>query len=231
LILLDIQMPVMDGHEAATRIRNWEDEMRNKIAKDSDSKAGLGIPHSDFKRIPIIAMTGDASMSSFDPKRYPGMDGCVSKPLRRDQLLSVIDCCINHGSGDALDAESINEIEAPAKNQAETNLPLDLVRAIKEFMGKEKILYAVLDQFMRRAGDQIAGLRRAGRRSDYTAVASEAHRIKGGAANLRAGRLSRVAADLQKAAEAKKTEDICELVEKLAEEFHHLAIFLKQKGL
>jgi CheY-like chemotaxis protein/HPt (histidine-containing phosphotransfer) domain-containing protein len=231
LILMDIQMPVMDGYEATQRIRSWEDQMREKIAKNSDSNSAFHLPHADFKRIPIIAMTGDASMSSFDPKRYPGMDGCVSKPLQRNQLLSVIDRCIEGGSSEAWDPEPINEIDAPAENPAETNLPLDLDRAIKEFMGKEKILYAVLDQFMHRAGDQIDGLRQAGRRSDWTAVASEAHRIKGGAANLTAGRLSRVAADLEKAAKGKKTEKICELIEKLAAEFHHLKIFLRQKGL
>jgi two-component system sensor histidine kinase/response regulator len=234
LILMDIQMPVMNGHEATKRIRSWEDGIRNKIEKNSDSNSDFQLPTSDFKRVPIIAMTGDASMNSFDPKRYPGMDDCVCKPLQRDHLLSVLGRWIDCGSSYALDQEPIGEIDAPAQNPDETNetnLPLDLDRAIDEFMGKKKILYAVLDQFMLRAGDQINGLRQAGCGSDYGVVASEAHRLKGGAANLRACRLSRVASDLEKAAEGKKTEEICELIEKLAEEFHHLEIFLHQKGL
>ncbi len=231
LILMDMQMPVMDGYEATKRIRSWEDGMQNKIGKNSSSNSEIRNPHSDFKRVPIIAMTGDASMTSFAAKRYPGMDDCVSKPLQRDHLLSVMDRWIDCGSSFALDKEPIDEIRAPVKNPDATNLPLDLDRAIDEFMGKKKILYDVLGQFLLQAGQQINGLRRAGCRSDYGFVASEAHRLKGGAANLRAGRLSRVASDLEKAAESKKTEEICELVEKLAEEFHQLEIFLHQKGL
>ena len=228
LILMDIQMPVMDGHEATKKIRSWEDGMRNKIEKNSDSNSDFQLPTSDFKRIPIIAMTGDASMNSFAAKRYPGMDDCVSKPLQRDHLLSVMERWIECGSSCALDREPIDEIDAPAQNPNETNLPLDLDRAIDEFMGKKKILYDVLDQFMLQAGDQITGLRRAGCRADFGMVASEAHRLKGGAANLRACRLAQVASDLEKAAEGKKTEIICELIEKLAEEFHQLEIFLHQ---
>jgi CheY-like chemotaxis protein len=228
LILMDIHMPVMDGHEATKRIRSWEGGIQNKIGKNSKPNSEIRIPHSDLKRVPIIAMTGDASMNSFAPKRYPGMDDCVCKPLQRDHLLSVMDRWIDCGSSRALDKEPINEIGAPAKNPDETNLPLDLDRAIDEFMGKKKILYEVLDQFMLRAGDQITGLRRAGCRSDYGVVASEAHRLKGGAANLRAGRLARVASDLEKAAEGKKTEEICGLIEKLAEEFLHLEKFIKK---
>ena len=251
LILMDIQMPVMDGYAATNEIRAWELKDRNSRLRAHDTgqlsgnrfqdteQKGRNMEgaseirnlESEIRRVPIIAMTGDASMSSFDQKRYPGMDGCVSKPLQRNQLLSVIDRCIDGGSIEALDPEPTDEIDFPAEYPDETNLPLDLDRAIKEFMGKEKILYGVLNEFMLRAEDQIDGLRRAGRCSDFTAVASEAHRIKGGAANLRAGRLSRVAADLEKAAQGKETEKISELIEKLAEEFHHLEIFRRQKGL
>jgi two-component system sensor histidine kinase/response regulator len=224
LILMDIQLPVMDGHEATKRIRNRVSGMLHNIGENSDS-------NSDFKWVPIIAMTGDASMNSFDPKRYPGMNDCVGKPLQRDNLLSVIDRWIDCGSSYALNQKPINDIDTPFEKPDEPSLPIDLDRAIDEFMGKKKILYALLGQFMTRTGDQITGLRRAGCRCDYGVIASEAHRLKGGAANLRARRLSRAASDLEKAAESKKEEEICELIEKLAEEFHHLERFLRQKGL
>jgi CheY-like chemotaxis protein len=228
LILMDIQMPVMDGHEATKRIRIWEGGMRNKIEKDSDSTSDFQLPTSDFKRVPIIAMTGDASMNRFDPQRYPGMDDWVCKPLQRDQLLSVIATWTGLGSSEASGQRPINAVADHIEKSHEKNLPIDLDRAIDEFMGKKKILFAVLDQFMSRTVDQISGLRRALCRSDYRVIAAEGHRLKGAAANLRADRLSRAASHLEKAAENEKKEEICELIENLAEEFHHLENFLRQ---
>ena len=55
--------------------------------------------------------------------------------------------------------------------------------------------------------------------------------LKGGASNLRAHRLTRVASDLEIAAENEKTEEICKLIEVLAEEFQLLERYLRQKGL
>ena len=237
LILMDIQMPVMDGLAATREIRAWEliaqgSKLRTENRFQKTENRGQKIDSgSEIRRVPIIAMTGDASMAGFDPKRYPGMNDCVCKPLQRDHLLSVIDRWIDCGSSYPLNQEPINDIGAPIEKPDETSLPIDLDRAIDEFMGKKKILYAVLGQFMVRAGDQITGLHRAGCRYDCGFIASEAHRLKGGAANLRARRLSRAAADLEKAAESKKAEEICESIEKLAEEFNHLERFLRQKGL
>jgi len=231
LILMDIQMPVMDGHEATQRIRNWEGGMRNKTGKNSNLNSNFRIPHSEFKRVPIVAMTGNAADETFDPQRYPGMDDCVSKSSQRKHLLSVLDKWTASGSGYALDQRPLNTIGTPVEKSDAMNLPLDLDRAIDEFMGNKKLLYAVLAEFINRAGDQITALRRAGGRSDYGVIASEAHRIKGGAANLAAGRLTRTASDLEIAAEGKKADETCRLIEKLEEEFHHLEIFLRQKGL
>ena len=231
LILMDIQMPVMDGLEATKRIRNWEAEMGTSKEKNSDFNSEFRIPNSEFKRVPIIAMTGDAAMNGFDSQRYPGMDDCICKPLQRDQVLAVIGRWTDNGASDALGQHPAGEIGSQAQKPAQSGLVLDLNRAIDEFMGKKKILSDVLARFIDQAEDQIAGLRNACKNSDYQAVASEAHRLKGGAANLRAERLAGAAADLEKAAGNQNTEAIRGLIDKLAAEFHHLTQFLRQNGL
>jgi len=229
LILMDIQMPIMDGLEATKRIRSWEAEMGIRREKNSDLNPDLTLQTSEFKRVPIIAMTGDAAMNGFDSQRYPGMDDCVCKPLQRDQLLSVMSRWIENGDSEALGQHPAGEIGSQAQKPAQSDLVLDLDRAIDEFMGKKKILSDVLARFIDQAEDQIAGLRNACKNSDYQAVASAAHRLKGGAANLRAERLAGAAADLEKAAGNQNCEAIRELIDKLAAEFHHLAQFLRDK--
>jgi CheY-like chemotaxis protein len=228
LILMDIQMPVMDGQEATKRIRNWENGMRNQIGENSDSTSNFQLPTSDFRRVPIIALTGEASGSGFDPQRYPGMDDWVCKPLQRDHLLIVIHRWTGLHSGEAQEQRPVKAVDNPVNKADGKKLPIDLDRAFDEFMGKKDILLAVLDQFMHLSGDQIADLRSACGRADYRAVASDAHRLKGAAANLRADRLARTASDLEKAAESEKKEEICKLIEELAEEFHDLENFLRQ---
>jgi len=229
LILMDIQMPVMDGLEATKQIRSWEAEMRMGTEKNSDLNPDLTLQTSEFKRVPIIAMTGDAAMNGFDSQRYPGMDGCICKPLQRDRLLSVMTRWIGSSSEGALSQETPADTGSSVSKSAEPSQVLDLDRAIDEFMGNKKILFGVLDQFIGQAEDQIDGLRRACSKSDYKAVATAAHRIKGGAANLRADRLADVAADIEKTAGNQNAEAISILIEKLAEEYHHLAQYLRDK--
>ena len=231
LILLDIQMPVMDGQEAAQKIRNWESEMRNKIGAHSDPTPSFQLPTSAIRRVPIIAMTGEAVVDGFDPQRYPGMDDWVCKPLQRDHLLSIMHRWIDRPSGEVRDQIPERAAADPVDNADGKKLPIDLDRALDEFMGKKDILFEVLDQFMSRSGDQIADLRTACGRSDYRAVASDAHRLKGAAANLRADGLARAASALETAAETEKNDEVCNLIEKLAEEFHRLERFLQQKGV
>ena len=73
-ILMDVQMPVMNGHEAARAIRALERE--------------------DAGRIPIIAMTANAFSEDEKAALDAGMDAHVAKPLNMDLLKKVIRQCV-----------------------------------------------------------------------------------------------------------------------------------------
>ncbi len=73
LILMDIQMPEMDGEEATRRIRECQGRATS---------------------IPIVALTGDAVVGSSERYRQLGMDGCITKPVRFDELFDVIDSLV-----------------------------------------------------------------------------------------------------------------------------------------
>jgi len=221
LILMDIQMPIMDGHEATKRIRKWECGMRNSEENRADSK-------SKIERVPIIALTGSAGPGSFDETRYPGMNDCIGKPLQRDFLLSVVQKWID--AEPQTQAAENPAAATPATDQRPANdqLPLDLERATQEFMGRKDILLGVLQDFIISAGARFDTIRQAVKGNDYRVIGSEAHAIKGAAANLTADKLARLASELEQSADRQQPDLISKLAGELEREFYNLEKYVQQ---
>ncbi len=231
LILMDIQMPVMDGHEATREIRAWELEAQSSKLKKKDSAEHSAFsfqPSARAQRVPIIAMTGNASEGTFSAARYPGMNDSIGKPLHREQLLAVIQKWTA--------AESIRDPQEMAVSERcplavgfeEDQPPLDFDSAIEEFMGQKDILFGILDQFIDKAGDQMKTIRQAAADSDYEVIKSEAHALKGGAANLRADKLASLASGLEQAAAAKQPQPVFDRIEKFENELNRLVNYIRQ---
>jgi two-component system, sensor histidine kinase and response regulator len=71
LVLMDVQMPVMDGLEATAAIRKLDDPRRAKV--------------------PIIAMTAHAYKSDQERCLAAGMDAYISKPINRRELIEIVE--------------------------------------------------------------------------------------------------------------------------------------------
>ena len=183
LILMDIQMPVMDGYEASQRIRDLE-------------KQAVGFDPG-LKRIPIIAMTAHAVSGIKDKCFESGMDDYISKPLRRNDLMAMIYKWTLSKTGAA---NALLKAEAPAHEEKykpfATN-PIDFEKALKEFENDKDFLTEVLEEFIRTVGEQIPKIRQALVSKDADTLKQEAHSIKGGAANLTARELSEAAGALE----------------------------------
>jgi len=210
IILMDIQMPVMDGYEATSQIRELE--------KSEISKSGI--------KTPIIAMTAHAIQGYREQCLEAGMDDYITKPLKKEVLLSTVSKWIQNKQEVK---ESLNfYVENPKYQLPKKKLQiLDMDAAIEEFGGDEAFFNEVLFEFIDVVGNQLNVLKDAMAKNDKDSIAKEAHSIKGGAANLLAEILSKKAALLEDFANSDTMGDPQKKFEELSEAFTQLKEFTK----
>ncbi|MCP4368947.1 MAG: response regulator [Deltaproteobacteria bacterium] len=220
LILMDIQMPVMDGYQATHEIRKLE-------AHHSTSQL--------CSRLPIIAMTAHAIDGYKERCLEAGMDDYITKPLKRSKFLSVVDRWAMKINGQRLETDYTQQSDNFMKKSAvevntlkEKNSSMNFDKALKEFEGDKEFLMEVLNDFMENVGSQTEIIREAISGGDSETVRREAHSIKGGSANLTADILSEIAYKLEKKGSSGVLEGSMETLELLKKEFKRLEEFVKK---
>jgi CheY-like chemotaxis protein/HPt (histidine-containing phosphotransfer) domain-containing protein len=226
-ILMDLQMPLMDGYEATKRIRNAECGMRNSNRENSDSNSTFPIPHSKFQKVPIIALTGSNPGAKMEKCLGLGMNDCIGKPLFRDQLLSLIKKWTTTESVGSACGKAQKKVGEPIAKNTSARQPIDLDRALNEFMGEKKVLNGILKEFTIKVRSQIRSIRQAFLSLDFTEIAKEAHSIKGGAANLTANKVAGMASALEKAAGLQQVDLVKNLAGELEDQFQLLENYLQ----
>jgi HPt (histidine-containing phosphotransfer) domain-containing protein len=104
--------------------------------------------------------------------------------------------------------------------------PMDYQYALEEFEGDREFLQEILQGFLNSAENHIATIHRYISEQNAEGVRKEAHSIKGGAANLCADRLSKIAEELENnGASGKIGKDSVDILGKLEKEFNRLQIF------
>jgi CheY-like chemotaxis protein len=225
LILMDVQMPVMDGYQAAKTIRKLESGL-----------AAMGEINTDetMRRVPIIAMTAHAISENKAICLEAGMDDFLSKPFTREGLLSIASKWLELSAKLVIRPVSAQNPNAEAGQNivpiaAHAGNPIDIEKAIEEFEGDKQFLSEVIEGFIMEVSEQIGTIRKALSCGDAETVRKEAHAIKGGAGNITAKALSRVAFELEIKGKSRELNGAGEIVDNLEREFETLRKFIQEK--
>ena len=161
LVLMDMQMPVMDGLQAT------------RVIREGEKRSG--------RRTRILAMTANAMKSDQDSCLAAGMDGFISKPVRAEELFRLAE-----QSSPSNDWEQ--RAQTSRTNSTTQTLPdlqvLDWDVALSHVAGEEEQLCELIDLFRKECPNMLAELRRSVEQRDSTAVRRVGHTIKGNAALL-----------------------------------------------
>ena len=214
LVLMDCQMPEMDGFEATAAIRDPRATVRNRA-------------------VPIIAMTALAMKGDRERCLAAGMNDYLPKPISVPGLGAVLETWLpageatrgpSAGSGAAPEAPGVDTAPgkvADAAGHAETaSLPVfDKARFMARVLEDEELARQIIDGFLDDLPKQMDFLRAHLTEGDTGGIGARAHQIKGACANLGGVAMSRVAARMESAAKAGKVTEGAALLPALEHQF------------
>ena len=187
LILMDLQMPVLDGYAATAKIRLWEAE-------------------SSLPRLPIIALTADAFAEDQQHCIDAGMDDFLAKPVDRDALAITLRRWLpSRASGANLQARTPTTAQDQKQGQDQklpespvTDSPIDVVSALQRMGGNVDLYWHASKDFcaeLRTVPAQYTELLDA---SSMSGALRLMHTLKGTAGTLGAVKLAALAANLER---------------------------------
>jgi len=186
LIILDVQMPEMDGLEAASIMRSRQN-MRGRI-------------------IPIMALTAHAAAEDRERCCAAGMDAYLSKPLRIADLEKAI--------GNLFQNAAEPKSRKRKLDQSSSEL-IDERKVLEGLGGDRDLLVDILRLFLEDSDRLLRNIRSAIAHPDSVALERSAHALKGSIANLTTGDAARYAAELEKMGRSGDCAAAEELMEKL----------------
>jgi len=201
-ILMDIQMPVMDGYTATREIRNLKSEMRN---------------------VPILAMTAHAMAGDEQKSLDAGMNGHVTKPIDPAQLFAALQKWIKPGDKPIEGQQAQASIQPDQTEPNEAALPeslpgFDIDAGLKRLLGNKHLYRKLLVDFGTKYTETAAEIGAALDAKDFERVHSLIHNLKGLAGNLEAKDLQAATVEMEKLVkgQTENTASDKELIQKFA---------------
>jgi two-component system sensor histidine kinase/response regulator len=220
IVLMDCQMPGMDGYEATDEIRKWEKKLKTESADVSYSNLeAVG----ESKRVPIIAMTAHALKGDREKCLNAGMDDYIAKPIHPKKLCDMIEKWLNEPQK-AHEAKIVHE-----------SLPIDNIfdknSFLERLLGDEDLAKEIIEGFIEDSLCQIGMIKEAFDNKDTDVIHRQAHALKGAAANVSAAALKELLYQIEIAGKTKDLTKVASLIPKLDEQFEVLKKSLSLKLL
>ena len=205
LILMDCEMPGMDGYEATRRIRQQE---------TSDGKS----------RIPILALTAHAISGDRDKCMESGMDDYLCKPIEPRRLAEGLDKWLptaQPARGPKAEADPPREEVIGIFNEKEL---------MERLMGDRSLAGKIVAGFLQDAPSQLRRLGEKLEQGDADGARRQAHMLKGAAATVSADALRALALAVENAARAGELERAASLLPRMSGEFEQLKTAVKDRA-
>jgi CheY-like chemotaxis protein/HPt (histidine-containing phosphotransfer) domain-containing protein len=181
LVLMDVQMPELDGLEATRMIRSREQRSGGHL--------------------PIVAMTAHAMRGDREACLSAGMDGYVAKPVRMQELYDVLESLFAEDQrGDSDGRAHHPPCSEPAPADRGTESPVDWLAAFETVQGDAELLNELIDAFRGEAAERLRDMEAAFAAEDLKTLERSAHGLKGAMRSLGVKRAADVAERLERLA-------------------------------
>ena len=194
LVLMDCEMPEVDGYEATRQIRDPATGVRNP-------------------RIPVVAVTANAMTGDRENCLRCGMDDYLAKPVGPDELALALAKWIPRTKPAA------TCMSAKPAAVLGSDIVFDLASLLKRVGGNRALAKRLVEQFVGDMPSQLSLLRKHVEEGDAPGARRQAHKLKGAAATLSAGALREAAFQAEQAAAAGRLIQFAELIAAMEREF------------
>lgn len=165
-VLMDCQMPVMDGFEATAAIRRQE---------------AAGKRYVSGGHLPIIAVTANAMQGDRERCLAAGMDAYLAKPIMLEDVRATLARWVRSTAAEEMDKEALKNSGAVSEGR----VVFDPFQMLQHIGGDQDLLVQLVDLFLERQADiMMSQIRQALSLGDAATVERAAHTLKGTAGNL-----------------------------------------------
>ena len=231
VVLMDVQMPAMDGFQATAAIRDLEASREARCDRLQPVKRPAEAGHYErAARTPIVAMTAHAMRGDRDRCLSAGMDAYLAKPIDATELLETIERLAARGSREESRDESGESraripmatrplaLDSPLST-LDSSPPIDRESVLRRLGGDEQLFADVVRYFREDAPPLLQSLREAVAREDAEQIARSAHSLKGLAANIGAQPLADAAQAVERAGHGRHCDQAQTLLATVDDEF------------